>query len=100
MKGKNLTTASGKQYFENEDSMSVGPGVPVLLHDFYLHEKLAPFNRQRIPERVVHPNGRGTFGKFTVTNDISKFTKAKLFSKADKELAQKVAKGLEIKFKN
>jgi catalase len=81
MKGKKLTTASGKPYFENEDSMTVGPRGPVLLQDFYLHEKLAHFNRERIPERVVHAKGTGAYGKFTVTGDITKYTKAKLFSK-------------------
>jgi len=82
---KKLTTASGKPYFENEDSMSVGPRGPVLLQDFYLHEKLAHFNRERIPERVVHAKGSGAFGKFTVTSDISKYTKAELFSKVGNE---------------
>ena len=81
MKGKKLTTASGKPYSENEDSMTVGPRGPVLLQDFYLHEKLAHFNRERIPERVVHAKGTGAYGKFTVTGDITKYTKAKLFSK-------------------
>ena len=81
MKSKKLTTASGRPYFENEDSMTVGPRGPVLLQDYYLHEKLAHFNRERIPERVVHAKGTGAFGKFTVTSDISKYTRAKLFSK-------------------
>jgi catalase len=81
MKNKKLTTASGKPYFENEDSMTAGPRGPVLLQDFHLHEKLAHFNRERIPERVVHAKGTGAFGKFTVTKDISKYTRAKLFSK-------------------
>jgi catalase len=80
MKGKKLTTASGKPYFENEDSMTVGPRGPILLQDFYLHEKLAHFNRERIPERVVHAKGTGAYGKFTVTKSITKFTRAKLFS--------------------
>lgn len=78
---KRLTTAVGKPYFENEDSLTVGPRGPILLQDFYLHEKLAHFNRERIPERIVHAKGTGAFGKFTVTGDISKYTKAKLFSK-------------------
>ena len=81
MKKKNLTTASGKPYFENEDSMTAGQRGPVLLQDYYLHEKLAHFNRERIPERVVHAKGTGAFGKFTVTKDISEFTKARLFNK-------------------
>ncbi len=80
-KEKKLTTASGKPYFENEDSLTAGKRGPVLLQDFYLHEKLAHFNRERIPERIVHAKGTGAFGKFTVTNDITKYTKAKLFSK-------------------
>lgn len=81
MKNKKLTTTSGRPYFENEDSMTVGPRGPVLLQDFYLHEKLAHFNRERIPERVVHAKGTGAFGKFTVTKDITRYTRAKLFSK-------------------
>ncbi len=80
-KKKKLTTADGKPYFENEDSMTAGPRGPVLLQDFYLHEKLAHFNRERIPERIVHAKGTGAFGKFTITGDMTKYTKAKLFSK-------------------
>jgi len=78
---KKLTTASGRPYFENEDSMTVGPKGPILLQDYFLHEKLAHFNRERIPERIVHAKGSGAFGTFKVTNDITKYTKAKLFSK-------------------
>ncbi|OFY65165.1 MAG: catalase [Bacteroidetes bacterium RBG_13_43_22] len=81
MKTKKLTTASGKPYFENEDSTTVGPRGPILLQDYYLHEKLAHFNRERIPERVVHAKGTGAYGTFKVTKDITKYTKAKLFSK-------------------
>ncbi|MBC8485401.1 MAG: catalase [Bacteroidetes bacterium] len=79
---KKLTTASGRPYFENEDSMTAGPRGPILLQDYYLHEKLAHFNRERIPERVVHAKGTGAFGTFEVTNGITKYTKAKLFNKA------------------
>jgi len=81
MKKKKLTTAAGRPYFENEDSMTAGPRGPVLLQDYYLHEKLAHFNRERIPERVVHAKGTGAYGTFTVTGDITKYTRAKLFSK-------------------
>jgi len=84
-KEKRLTTASGKPYSENEDSMTVGPRGPILLQDFYLHEKLAHFNRERIPERIVHAKGTGAFGKFTVTNDITRYTKASIFSKVGNE---------------
>ena len=50
-----------------------------------MHEKMAHFNRERIPERVVHAKGSGAFGTFTVTNDITKYTKAKLFGKVGNE---------------
>jgi catalase len=85
MENKKLTTASGKPYFENEDTMSVGPRGPLLLQDFILHEKMAHFNRERIPERVVHAKGSGAYGIFTVTGDITKYTKAKIFSEVGKQ---------------
>ena len=84
-KKRKLTTASGKPFVENENTMSIGPRGPLLLQDFILHEKMAHFNRERIPERVVHAKGSGAFGTFTVTNDISKYTKAKIFNKIGKE---------------
>lgn len=84
-KTRKLTTASGKPYTENENSMSIGPRGPLLLQDFILHEKMAHFNRERIPERVVHAKGTGAFGTFTVTHDITRYTKAKLFAKIGKE---------------
>ncbi len=84
-KNKKLTTASGRPYFENEDSMTAGQRGPILLQDFYLHEKLAHFNRERIPERVVHAKGTGAFGTLKVTNDITKYTKAKVFNKVGNE---------------
>jgi len=80
-----LTTASGIPYAENENSQTAGPRGPILLQDFILHEKMAHFNRERIPERVVHAKGSGAFGTFTVTHDISKYTKAKIFSHVGKE---------------
>jgi catalase len=82
---KKLTTASGRPYVENENSESVGVRGPLLLQDCILHEKMAHFNRERIPERVVHAKGSGAFGTFTVTHDITKYTKAKLFSEIGKE---------------
>ncbi len=82
---KKLTTASGIPYYNNEDTMSVGARGPLLLQDFILHEKMAHFNRERIPERVVHAKGSGAFGTFTVTHNISKYTKAKVFSKIGKQ---------------
>lgn len=80
-KTKNLTTASGKPYSEHENTMTAGPRGPVLLQDYIYHEKMAHFNRERIPERVVHAKGSGAYGTFTVTNDITPYTKAKLFEK-------------------
>ncbi|MEW6196597.1 MAG: catalase [Bacteroidota bacterium] len=78
---RKLTTASGRPYAEHENTMTVGPRGPVLIQDYIYHEKMAHFNRERIPERVVHAKGTGAFGTFTVTNDITKYTRAKLFSK-------------------
>ena len=82
---KKLTTGSGRPFYEYEDSMTVGPRGPILLQDYYLHEKMANFNRERIPERIVHAKGSGAFGTFKVTNDITKYTKAKIFSKIGNE---------------
>lgn len=80
-----MTTASGRPYTEFDNSQTVGPRGPVLLQDYFLHEDMAHFNRERIPERVVHAKGTGAFGTFTVTHDITKYTKAKMFSKIGKE---------------
>ncbi len=77
---RKLTTASGRPYVEHENTQSVGNRGPLLLQDFILHEKMAHFNRERIPERVVHAKGTGAYGTFTVTHDITSFTKAKIFS--------------------
>ncbi|MFA5849903.1 MAG: catalase [Bacteroidales bacterium] len=85
MKKKKLTTASGRPYAEFENSLSVGSRGPILLQDYYLHEDMAHFNRERIPERVVHAKGTGAFGTFTVTHDITQYTKAKLFSEIGKQ---------------
>jgi catalase len=82
---KRLTTAAGIPVSDNQNSITAGPRGPVLMQDFHLIEKLAHFNRERIPERVVHAKGAGAFGTFTVTNDITKYTKAKLFSEVGKQ---------------
>jgi catalase len=82
---KKLTTASGIPYYHNEDTMSAGTRDPLLLQDFILHEKMAHFNRERIPERVVHAKGSAAYGVFTVTQDITKYTRAKLFNKIGKK---------------
>jgi catalase len=80
-KKRKLTTASGKPYTEHEDTMTVGPRGPALLQDYIYHEKMAHFNRERIPERIVHAKGTGAYGTFKVTHDITKYTRAKVFSK-------------------
>ena len=85
MKKKKLTTASGRPYFESENSMTIGNQGPILLQDYFLHENMAHFNRERIPERVVHAKGIGTFGTFTVTQDITQYTKEKIFSEIGKQ---------------
>ncbi len=82
---KTITTNSGSPVNHYQDSQSVGARGPLLLQDYFLHEKLAQFNRERIPERIVHAKGSGAYGKFTVTHDISKYSRAKLFGKIGKE---------------
>lgn len=79
-----ITTNSGRPVGDNQNSITVGPRGPVLAEDFLLFEKMAAFNRERIPERVVHAKGAGAFGTFTVTQDISKYTYAKVFDKIGK----------------
>nr|WP_316934352.1 catalase [Hymenobacter sp. AT01-02] len=77
---KKLTTAAGRPIFDNQNSVSAGPRGPLLLQDYFLQEKLAHFNRERIPERVVHAKGSGAYGTFTVTHDITNLSRAQIFS--------------------
>jgi catalase len=84
-KEKILTTASGRPYTEYENSMTVGPRGPILLQDYTFHEKMAHFNRERIPERVVHAKGTGAFGTFTIINNITSYTRAKIFDTIGKK---------------
>ena len=81
-----LTTAAGAPVVDNQNTQTAGPRGPILLQDFHLLEKLAHFNRERIPERVVHAKGSAAFGKLTITHDISKYSKAKLFSQVGAEI--------------
>src|ERR1700716_2890370 len=76
-----MTTSSGRPVGDNQNSVTAGPRGPVLMQDYLLFEKMAHFNRERVPERVVHAKGSGAYGTFTITNDITKYTTAKLFSK-------------------
>src|SRR5450830_415036 len=82
---KILTTASGAPVADNQNSRSAGPRGPLLLDDFHLIEKLAHFNRENIPERRVHAKGSGAYGTFTVTQDITEYTSAKLFESVGKQ---------------
>jgi len=84
-KKKTLTTAAGIPVGDNQNSLTAGERGPTLLQDHHLLEKLAHFNRERIPERVVHAKAAGAHGAFTVTTDITKYTKAKIFSEVGKK---------------
>ena len=81
---KKLTTAAGAPVVDNNNSQTAGPRGPVLLQDVWLLEKLAHFDREVIPERRMHAKGSGAYGAFTVTHDISRYTKARLFSEIGK----------------
>ncbi|WP_226035554.1 catalase KatA [Aquibacillus saliphilus] len=81
---KYLTTASGAPVGDNQNSITAGHRGPTLIQDVHLLEKLAHFNRERIPERVVHAKGAGAHGYFEVTNDLSKYTKADFLSEVGK----------------
>jgi len=80
-----MTTTAGAPVADNQNSITAGPRGPVLLQDWQLVEKLAHQNRERIPERVVHAKGWGAHGTFTVTGDITKYTRAKIFSQVGKK---------------
>lgn len=82
---KKLTTSGGAPVSNNQTSITAGERGPVLMQDYKLLEKLAHQNRERIPERVVHAKGWGAKGILRITKDISKYTKAKLFSEVGKE---------------
>jgi catalase len=75
------TTDSGIPASSDEYSLTAGPGGPILLQDHYVIQKMQAFNRERVPERVVHAKGGGAFGFFETTEDVSQFTKADLFQK-------------------
>ncbi len=78
------TTDAGIPAPSDEYSLSVGPQGPLLLQDHYLIQKMAQFNRERVPERVVHAKGSGAFGYFEVTEDVTQWTKAAFLNKVGK----------------
>lgn len=79
-KKRKLTTEAGVPVADNQNSKTAGQRGPVLMEDFHLMQKLAHFDRERIPERVVHAKGGGAFGYFEVTDDVSEWTKARFLN--------------------
>ncbi|MCM3444900.1 catalase KatA [Bacillus velezensis] len=84
MSSNKLTTSWGAPVGDNQNSMTAGDRGPALIQDVHLLEKLAHFNRERVPERVVHAKGTGAHGYFEVTNDVTKYTKAAFLSEVGK----------------
>lgn len=82
---KKLTTAAGAPVVDNQNAMTAGPRGPMLLQDIWFLEKLAHFDREVIPERRMHAKGSGAYGTFTVSHDITQYTKAKIFSEIGKK---------------
>lgn len=80
-----LTTAFGAPVVDNQNSLTAGARGPILTQDLWLNEKLANFVREVIPERRMHAKGSGAFGTFTVTHDITAYTRAKIFSEIGKK---------------
>ncbi len=80
-----LTTGHGMPVGDDQNSMTAGSSGPVLMQDVHLLDKLAHFDRERIPERVVHAKGAGAYGYFEVTEDVTKYTKAKFLSEVGKK---------------
>ncbi len=85
MTAKKLTTAAGAPVVDNQNTITAGPRGPVLMQDIWLLEKLAHFDREVIPERRMHAKGSGAYGTFTVTHDISHYTRARIFSEIGKK---------------
>ncbi|MGZ6317164.1 MAG: catalase [Anaerolineales bacterium] len=85
IKKKQLTTAQGNPIGDNQNALTAGPRGPLLMQDYHLLEKMATFNRERVPERIVHAKGSGAFGTLTITNDITRYSKAKVFSAVGKQ---------------
>jgi len=80
-----LTHASGAPVTDNINIQTAGPRGPALLQDVWLIEKLAHFDREVIPERRMHAKGSGAHATFTVTHDITRYTKARIFSEIGKQ---------------
>jgi catalase len=85
LRGAKLTTIAGAPVADNNNVATAGPRGPMLLQDVWFLEKLAHFDREVIPERRMHAKGSGAYGTFTVTNDITRYTCARLFSEVGKQ---------------
>ena len=79
-----LTTDSGAPVTDNQNSQTAGPAGPVLIEDHHLIEKLAHFDRERIPERVVHAKGSGAYGYFEVLANVTQWTQGEISSPSRK----------------
>lgn len=79
-----LTSDAGAPVSDNQNIQTAGPHGPALMQNVWMMEKLAHFNRERIPERVVHAKGSGAYGTLTITGDITKYTKASIFAEKGK----------------
>lgn len=82
---KKLTRTTGAPVPDNQNVQTAGPRGPLLMQDFWFLEKMAHFDREVIPERRMHAKGSGAFGTFTVTNDITQYTRASIFSEIGKK---------------
>ncbi|MBU0742695.1 catalase [bacterium] len=80
-----LTTSFGRPVADDQNTLTAGHAGPALLQDSHLVEKLAHFDRERIPERVVHAKGAGAHGHFEVTHDVTRHTRAKFLSEVGKK---------------
>lgn len=84
-KPEKLTSVNGRPIADNEDSQTAGLRGPIVLQDPWMLEKLAHFDREVIPERRMHAKGSGAYGTFTVTHDITRYTRASIFSRIGKQ---------------
>ena len=84
-KNDRLTTSAGAPVANNNHALTAGPRGPMLMQDVWFQEKLAHFDREVIPERRMHAKGSGAYGTFTVTHDVTRYTKASLFAEVGKQ---------------
>ncbi|MHB1314748.1 MAG: catalase [Christensenellales bacterium] len=85
MDEKKLTHRNGAPVADNTNSLTAGPRGPMMLQDLWFLEKMAHFDREVIPERRMHAKGSGAFGTFTVTRDVTRYSKASIFAKVGKQ---------------